>query len=126
MQINKIKVSTTATDRLRLLKSRTRMTPNILCRLGFCLSIKESSAPNPDGYTEDGQEFNRYTLLGEWDDLYIALLKQKMHQDGIALDQIEDQFRAHVNRGVISLSKLVKGVSDIARLVSRQQDKTSK
>ena len=99
------------------------MTPNILCRLGFCLSINESSTPNPDSYTEDGQEFNRYTLLGEWDDFYIALLKQKMHRDGVALDQIEDQFRAHVNRGVISLSKLVKSVPDIARLVVRQQPK---
>lgn len=124
MQINKVKVSTAATDRLRLLKSRTRMTPNILCRLGFCLSINESSTPNPDGYTEDGQEFNRYTLLGEWDDFYIALLKQKMHRDGVALDQIEEQFRAHVNRGVISLSKLVKSVPDIARLVSRQQNES--
>ena len=123
MQINKVKVSTATTDRLRLLKSRTRMTPNILCRLGFCLSINESSTPNPDSYTEDGQEFNRYTLLGEWDDFYIALLKQKMHRDGVALDQIEDQFRAHVNRGVISLSKLVKSVPDIARLVVRQQPK---
>ena len=124
MQLNKIKVSTEATDRLRLLKSRTKLTPNILCRLGFCLSINESSTPDPSRYPEEGQEFNRYTLLGEWDDYYIALLKQKMSADGVDAKSLEDQFRAHVNRGVISLSKLVKSVPDIARLVSRQQSKS--
>lgn len=124
MQLNKIKVSTEATDRLRLLKSRTKLTPNILCRLGFCLSINESSAPDPSRYPEEGQEFNRYTLLGEWDDYYIALLKQKMSTDGVDMKSMEDQFRAHVNRGVISLSKLVKSVPDIARLVSRQQNES--
>ena len=91
MQLNKIKVSTEATDRLRLLKSRTRLTPNILCRLGFCLSLNESSNPDPNRYSEEGQEFNRYTLLGEWDDFYIALLKQRMLADGIALSKMEDQ-----------------------------------
>ena len=119
MQLNKIRVSNEASERLKLLKGRTGLTPNILSRLGLCLSLNESSVPNPDLYPEEDREFNRYTLLGEWDDMYVALLKQRLAQDGLPNDQLEDQFRAHLNRGIIALSKLVKSISDIARLANR-------
>lgn len=119
MQINKIRVCNEASERLKLLKGRTGLTPNILARLGFCLSLKEAGIPNVDLYPEEDREFNRYTLLGEWDDLYVALLRQRMTQDGLPDSQLEDQFRAHLNRGVIALSKLVKSMPDIARLASR-------
>lgn len=124
MQLNKIRVSNDASERLKQLKGRTGLTPNILSRLGFCLSLNEAGVPNPDRYPEEDREFNRYTLLGEWDDLYIALLKQRMIQDGLPTDQIEDQFRAHLNRGIIALSKLVKSVPDIARLASRDSSQS--
>ena len=119
MQLNKIRVSNEASERFKLLKGRTGLTPNILSRLGFCLSLNEAGVPNPDMYPEEDREFNRYTLLGEWDDMYVALLKQRLAQDGLPNEQLEDQFRAHINRGIIALSKLVKSISDIARLTQR-------
>jgi DNA sulfur modification protein DndE len=119
MRLNRIRVSKDASDRLKQLKGKTGLTPNILCRIGLCLSINESSIPNPADYPEEDREFNRYTLLGEWDDLYVALLKQRLRQDGLADDQMETQFRAHINRGVISLSKLVRGIADVVRLAQR-------
>ena len=119
MRLNKIRVSNEASERFKLLKGRTGLTPNILSRLGFCLSLNEAGVPNPDMYPEEDREFNRYTLLGEWDDMYVALLKQRIAQDGLPIEQLEEQFRAHINRGIIALSKLVKSVSDIARLSQR-------
>jgi DNA sulfur modification protein DndE len=99
------------------LQSRTGLTPNILCRIGFGLSLKESYAPNPDEYDQDGKEFNRFTLTGEYDSLFIALLKQKFLSWRLdSNDNFEDQFRANINRGVLILDKRCKGLTDIFRL----------
>lgn len=116
MQINKVKLTKDASEKLKQLKAKTGLTPNILSRIGFCLSIEDSSTPNPDDYPEEDREFNRYTLLGEWDDLYVGLLREKLKTDS---KHVEVMFRAHINRGVQMLAKSVKSISDVAVLVSR-------
>ena len=125
MQINKIKLTKDASERLKQLKARTGLTPNILSRIGFCLSLNEPAIPNPDQYPEEDREFNRYTLLGEWDDMYVALLKQRLAHDHVPTEQLEDQFRAHLNRGVMSLSGLVKNVADLAAISERASNAPS-
>lgn len=120
MQINKIRLTKDASERLKQLKARTGLAPNILARLGLCLSLDEPPIPNPEQYPEEDREFNRYTLLGEWDDLYVALLRQRLALDGIPDHELEDQFRAHLNRGIVALSGLTKSVSDLAAVCSRQ------
>jgi DNA sulfur modification protein DndE len=124
MNLNKIILSTEASERLKQLKSRTGLTPNILSRIGLCLSLAEPAVPDPDLYPEEDREFNRYTLLGEWDDLYVALLKQRLMQDGLPLEESERQFRAHLHRGVESLAKLAKTLPDLLRLSARFQCQT--
>ena len=116
MQLNKIKLTTDSSDRLKQLKARTGLTPNILCRIGFCLSLRDNSIPKPEKYPEEDREFNRYTLLGEWDDLYVALLKQWCEENSAYEHELEAYFRSHVNRGVEYVSKSAKSVSDLARL----------
>ena len=103
MKLTKLRLSKDASNRLRFLAGRTGLTPNLLCRIGFCLSLAEPSLPNPDEYPEEDREFNRYTLLGEYDDFFVALLKERCRRDGVDLTRIPDYFRAHVNRGVILL-----------------------
>lgn len=118
MQLNKIKVTEKADNQLRQLKSKTGLTPNLLCRIGFCLSLNEAAIPNPEDYPEDGKEFNRYTLTGQWDGIFMALLRQRLHNDGLDLEEnFEPQFRAHLNRGVFRLFQRSKSLADIARLV---------
>jgi len=119
MKLNKVVLSSEASERLKQLKARTGLTPNILCRIGLCFSLSEPGMPDPDLYPEEDREFNRYTLLGEWDDLYVALLKQRLLQDGLPEDEAERQFRAHLHRGVQSLAKLAKALPDLLRLSSR-------
>ena len=116
MQLNKIKLTTDSSERLKQLKAKTGLTPNILCRIGFCLSLKDKAVPNPEKYPEEDREFNRYTLLGEWDALYVALLRQRINADGVSDHSEEAYFRAHVNRGVYTLSRQVKSVADLANL----------
>jgi DNA sulfur modification protein DndE len=119
MRLNKILLSKDASERLKHLKARTGLAPNILSRLGFTLSLADPSVPNPAQFAEEEREFNRYTLLGEWDDLYVALLKQRLADDKLPDDAVEKQFRAHLNRGILSLYGLVKSVADIARLCEK-------
>jgi DNA sulfur modification protein DndE len=97
-----------------------------LCRIGFCLSLSESTAVNPQDYPEEDREFNRYTLLGEYDLLFLALLKERCRIDGTNLSFLEEYFRAHMNRGVVLLQNRVKGISDLATLLNNSQSLTSK
>jgi DNA sulfur modification protein DndE len=71
MAFNRIYVGEEVDQRLRNLKARTGLTPNLLCRLGYCLSLAHPNAPDPQLYA-DGQvrEFNRYTLTGQWDTFF--------------------------------------------------------
>jgi DNA sulfur modification protein DndE len=122
LQLKRVKFSRESDNWLRTLKSRTGITPNLLCRLGFCLSLEEISLPDPAKYPEDsGREINRYTLVGEFDTLYEALLRQRLADAGVLVDSatsemLDDQFRAHMNRGVILLAARMKTLTDLDEL----------
>ncbi len=111
-------MSAEATNKLKVLKGRTGLTPNVLCRLALTLSLNEPGLPNTSTYDEQGQEFNRYTLTGEWDQLFIALLKERLVQDdlSIVLDLLP-QFKAHMNRGVGLLYGRIKSLIDLRGLL---------
>jgi DNA sulfur modification protein DndE len=118
--LNRIYVGEEVDWRLRNLKARTGLRPNLLCRLGFCLSLAEPGVPDADLY-EDGQarEFNRYTLTGQWDQLFFALLRERLVQDGMDTEvHLEEQFKAHLSRGVLLLYQRLKKLEDLAALVA--------
>lgn len=119
MELNRIRVSQKADNYLRQMKGKTGLTPNLLCRLGFCLSLRDPSVPNPEAYEQAAaREFNRFTLLGQWDKFFVALLKERCRQDGITQpEEIEEQFKAHINRGILLLFQRMKDISDLSRLV---------
>jgi DNA sulfur modification protein DndE len=117
MKLTKLRLTKDASNRLRFLAGKTGLTPNLLCRFGFCLSLGEPAIPNPDEYPEEDREFNRYTLLGEYDSLFVAVLRERCHQDQVGLDNLADYFRAHMNRGVVLLQHRVKSLPDIAALI---------
>ena len=117
MKLTKLRLTKDASNRLRFLAGRTGLTPNLLCRIGFCLSLSESSDPDPNNYPEEDREFNRYTLLGEYDPLFIALLRERCGKSGLGEDAMPAMFRAHMNRGVILLQQRVRGLADLANIV---------
>lgn len=118
LTLHRIPFTVEADNRLRMLKAKTGITPNILCRIGFCLSLEEPSMPAelPVSF-KPGREINRYTLLGKHDILFTALLKMRLKEDNLRIDKIENMFLAHINRGIHILSSRVKSVSDIANLI---------
>jgi len=123
MAFNRIYVGEDVDQRLRLLKARTGLTPNLLCRLGFCISLAEQGIPDPQLYAE-GQvrEFNRYTLTGQWDIFFFALLRERLVEDGLDPEtDLEAYFKAHLSRGVLMLQQRLKSLEDLADLVAEAQ-----
>lgn len=122
MKLTKLRLTKDSSNRLKYLACKTGLTPNLLCRLGFCLSLSESTLPNPADYHEEEREFNRYTLLGEYDALFVALLRQRCHQQKVDVAELSDYFRAHVNRGIILLQRRVKSLADILNLLEQRDE----
>jgi DNA sulfur modification protein DndE len=119
MSFNRIRLSKDATFKGRSVAGRLGITPNIVYRLGLCLSIEEPSIPNPAQYDDLGQEINRYTLFGEYDPLFIALVKQRLVHDGFDFTpNLEPYLKAHLNRGVSLLSNRARDLADLYELIS--------
>jgi DNA sulfur modification protein DndE len=121
LQLRRLKFSKEADTWLKVMKSRTGITPNLLCRIGFCLSLEEPGIPpRPELYPEDSdREINRGTLLGEHDTVFVALLRQRLAEDGLLGEaSLEDQFRAHIHRGVILLAGRMKTLAELGEQFS--------
>jgi DNA sulfur modification protein DndE len=117
MTLTKIRLTKDASNRLRFLAGKTGLTPNLLCRMGFCLSLAEPAIPDPNLYPEEDREFNRYTLLGEYDALFVALLRERCLEDNTDTSELAEHFRAHLNRGIMLLQSRVKTVADLIELI---------
>lgn len=119
MKLTRMKVCTQVDQRLSQLQSKLKLTPNLICRIGFCLSLNDPMVPDPEAYPQDSsRELNRYTLTGEWDDYFIALLRERCDHDKLDLEKhLEDQFRAHINRGVLLINQRAKNQVDLGRLI---------
>jgi len=123
MIFNRIRISEKATFRLNQMKGRTQLTPNILSRIAICYSLNDPTIPNPAEYDEKGQEINRFTLTGEWDTFFVALIKERCIHDGLDPEKdLYDQLRAHLNRGVFGIFPQVKSLGDFHILLKHQAD----
>lgn len=119
-RIVKIFLSADNTQKVRTLKGRTGLTPNILCRFALALSLRDPGAPDPTAFPSDGMEFNRYTLLGAHEPLILALLRQRCVMDGFVPDEeLPEQLRAHINRGVAILYPRLRTLSDLGEMVKQ-------
>lgn len=119
VRFNKLKISQEATSRLRFLRQRTGLTPNLLCRIAIMLSLEEGPSP-PRAPDEHGQEFNAYTLTGENHELFAILLRfveeRNAEADPISNDRLVELLKAHIHRGVGSLAVRAKSTAELGRL----------
>ena len=133
MITNRIRVSKESTDKMKQLKMRLK-TGSIypIARISLVLSLHDKRPPQEDFYKEDGMEFNRLTLLGEYDPIYICMLKErglyKKTREGVRFKktltlspkEATSYMVAHINRGVIKLHARVKNQEDLLFLVKEQ------
>jgi DNA sulfur modification protein DndE len=124
MSFNKIRVSANVTKILSIIKGRTGLTPNIICRMALCLSISDPALPSMKITDSLGQEFNRYTLLGEMDSFFISILKERLVKDRLDPEkELINQFRAHLERGVVMTYARIKDLTDIYDLIPHSDEK---
>ncbi|MBE3144918.1 MAG: DNA sulfur modification protein DndE [Planctomycetes bacterium] len=118
LKATRIRITNNSTYKLRALQSKTGLTPNILLRIGFGLSLRDTSSIDPAKYPEDGMEINRYTLTGEYDIAFVALLNIWLANNNIQINDtnLNGYFRAHINRGAILMSNKLKSLTDLAFL----------
>lgn len=116
--ISSIHFTKEASQQLGMLKGKTGLTPNILARIGFSLSLNDPSIPEPENFPPDGDRIiEKQVLFGEWEDLILSLLKERCKEDHIEEEKWPEHLKAHFNRGALLLNKRVKKIEDIARLL---------
>ena len=82
------------------------------------LSLAESGTPNEGSSASDGMEFNAYTLFGQYESLICALVTERCLNDGAAGEvQLQDEVRAHINRGVVIMYPRVKSLASLTDLL---------
>ena len=121
MRFNKVKISADAESRLRSLRQRTGLTPNLLCRMALMLSLEEGPIGAGASTDEGGNEFNAYTLTGDHNGLIAAMLRLVEEEpDGHRLpeDELLKRLRAHIHRGVGTLSVRAKSPAEVAMLAA--------
>ncbi len=121
MHYSKLKISTDATSKLRSLRQRTGLTPNLLCRIALMASLEEGPLGGAHPPDEEGSEFNAYTLTGEYGALFAALLRWVEEgaapSDPLGNDELLTRLQGHIHRGVGTLSVRAKTPADVLRLV---------
>ena len=75
MHINKFRISSTATGQVRIISQRSGLTPNLVCRMAMLSSFEAGPISGAADDAGEGQEFNAYTLFGDFQPLFIDLLK---------------------------------------------------
>ncbi|UZP67638.1 DNA sulfur modification protein DndE [Desulfovibrio mangrovi] len=106
LTIQRIPFTKDADNKLRSLKARTGITPNILCRIGFCMSLELPTEPNDVSEAEKGREINRFTLFGEYESCFLAMLAiwKKKKGSTCSLDEL---LIRHMNRGATSIAQSI-------------------
>ena len=121
LQFSRVHTSQRCRGILSNLKIKTGLTPNILSRFGICLSLKDPSVPNPEEFDELGTEFLPLVLFGEHEKLFLALMIDRLHRDGLDPEKyLNIMLRAHLNRGVYSLVSRVYGLSGINEMIKAE------
>ena len=121
LQFSRIHTSQRSRGILSNLKIKTGLTPNILSRFGICLSLKDPSVPNPEEFDELGTEFLPLVLFGEHEKLFLALMIDRLHRDGLDPEKhLDIMLRAHLNRGVYSLVARIHSLSAINEMIKAE------
>ncbi len=127
MPIEHIKLSQQGKDHLVKLKRATGIQHwNVLCRWGFCLSLREDAPPAPTRIPADSSvEMSWKVFGGQHERIYFALLKERCRRDNIELtdEQLAAQFRLHLHRGIAYLAadRTLRRVSDLFRYLPKDE-----
>lgn len=121
MHFSKLRVSTEATGRLRMLRQRSGLTPNLLCRMALTSSLESGPVGDMTPPEENGQEFNAYTLFGSDQPIFLSLLALVEQGEGnldLDDDELMLRLRCHIDRGIGHIAIRIDTPADAARLLA--------
>jgi DNA sulfur modification protein DndE len=122
LKFSRIRLSNKSQNLLGRLKARTGLTPNLLARFALCLSLKEQSAPIVSQYDKEGNDIEPAILFGEYESLYLGLMKNRLNKDGLSESELNEMTRCHINRGVIALSPRIQNLGDFYELIKEERN----
>ncbi|MUL03295.1 DNA sulfur modification protein DndE [Aliivibrio fischeri] len=119
MSIEIVRLSEKAKGQLITAKKHTKIENwNVLCRWALMLSLKEESLPpHEEIVTDSNIEMTWKVFGGEFSDIYLAMLKQRIYQDYGKLDKSElnYHFKLHLHRGISYLSSNTKNIENLMK-----------
>ena len=120
INIDQLRTSTSIKNLLTRIKSITSIQNwNVLCRWGFCFSIKQSTLPRMVDEKLDGVEIDYDVLVGKNKIIYTQLLINNLRKNNIEINKenLTKYLYAHVNRGInIIYNFKLKGISGLLSL----------
>ncbi|MEZ9324667.1 DNA sulfur modification protein DndE [Vibrio cyclitrophicus] len=119
MSIETVRLSEKAKGQLITVKKYTKIDNwNVLCRWALMLSLKEESIPpHEDIVTNSNVEMTWKVFGGEFSEIYLAMLRQRIKTDfgEIDEDELNYHFKLHLHRGI---SYLLQNSKNIDGLIS--------
>ena len=120
INIDQLRTSASIKNLLTRIKSITSIQNwNVLCRWGFCFSIKQSTLPRMVDEKLDGVEIDYDVLVGKNKIIYTQLLINNLRKNNIEINKenLTKYLYAHVNRGInIIYNFKLKGISGLLSL----------
>lgn len=111
---HRVRISERSSGRLKFLKSKTGLTPNILSRFAFVLSARDLRKVTQVPSSLDGQEFNAPTLFGEHQRLYELLLAKYVQETNDDRD-INLIIASHIENGLHKMGH-IRSIEDVVAL----------
>ena len=120
INIDQLRTSASIKNLLTRIKGITSIQNwNVLCRWGFCFSIKQSTLPRMVDEKLDGVEIDYDVLVGKNKIIYTQLLINNLRKNNIEINKenLTKFLYAHVNRGInIIYNFKLKGISGLLSL----------
>jgi len=99
-------LSSDSSKQLQFLSQRLNLRRNIICRLAIGRSLRDpESVKSTSPKDNDGFEFNRYTLTGDFDNVYKAMIVQHEGRRMYNKVYFSTFLRNHIERGIYMLYK---------------------
>ncbi|XNH21819.1 DNA sulfur modification protein DndE [Vibrio cyclitrophicus] len=121
MSIETVRLSEKAKGQLITVKKYTKIDNwNVLCRWALMLSLKEESIPpHEDIVTNSNVEMTWKVFGGEFSEIYLAMLRQRIKTDfgEIDEDELNYHFKLHLHRGISYLLNSSKDINQLINLV---------
>ena len=122
INIDQLRTSASLKNLLTRIKGITSIQNwNVLCRWGFCFSIKQSTLPRMVDEKLDGVEIDYDVLVGKNKIIYTQLLINNLRKNNIEINKenLTKYLYAHINRGVSIIYNIkMKSIKDLYKQIN--------